>query len=203
MMKKFRLLFLIIAAMLAGTQAGVAQNWTGSTPTELKDAAGNNINTQDEKANFFLYNVGTGKFLTIGGLWGTQAVLKDVGLLLTLDDSKQQYNRTNPNNTGDEVYSIHTKYSVFSTIANYIQLMDGSTSTSSHDEGLWYTDRSISTTNEKSQDLASFYFHRVNDKENKYIIYVRNTNRVTEGINGITNNPYHNKRVYLVAPEKN
>lgn len=70
------------------------------------------------------------------------------------------------------------------------------------DFGTQITDRSISTTNEKSQDLASFYFHRVNEKENKYIIYVRNTNRVTEDENGITNNPYHNKRVYLVAPEK-
>lgn len=200
-MKKFRLLFLIIAAMLAGTQAGVAQNWKGSTPTALKSAAGNDINTQSEDANFFLYNVGTGKFLTIGGLWGTQAVLKDVGLLLTLDDSKQ----TN-NSNGDEVYSIHTKYSVSSSTttadAKYIQLMDGSTSTSEHDEGLWYTDRSISTTNEKSQDLASFYFHRVKGEENKYIIYVRNPNSVTEDKYGITNNPYYNKRVYLVAPEE-
>lgn len=139
-MKKFRLLVLAFAAMLAGTQAGVAQNWTGKTAYDLKSATGDNINTDSEDANFFLYNVGTGKFLTIGGLWGTQAVLKDVGLLLTLDDPKQQYGWRNPNNTGDEVYSIHTKYSVSSTIANYVQLMDGSTSTSAHDEGLWYTD---------------------------------------------------------------
>lgn len=194
-MKKFRLLFLIIAAMLAGTQAGVAQNWTGSTPTALKSAAGNDINTESEEANFFLYNVGTGKFLTIGGQWGTQAVLKDVGLLLTLDDSKQQYNdRTNPNNTGDEVYSIHTKYSVFSTAKNYIQLMDGSTSTSLHDTGLWYTDRTSDQVNknEASQDLASFYFHPIADGSKIYNIYVRSNH---DGI-------YDNKRAYLVAPAK-
>lgn len=191
-MKKFRLLFLIIAAMLAGTQAGVAQNWTGSTPTALKSAAGNDINTQSEDANFFLYNVGTGKFLTIGGLWGTQAVLKDVGLLLTLDDPKQTYNWTNPNNTGDVVYSIHTKYSVFSTADNYVQLMDGSSSTSAHDTGLWYTDRTTSQVNqsEASQDLASFYFHPIADGSKIYNIYVRSNH---DGI-------YDNKRAYLVAP---
>ena len=189
-MKKFRLLFLIIAAMLAGTQAGVAQNWKGSTPTELKDAAGNNINTQSEDANFFLYNVGTGKFLTIGGLWGTQAVLKDVGLLLTLDDSHNGTTR----NGSDVAYSIHTKYSVFSTADNYIQLMDGTGSTSVHDEGLWYTDRTTAQveTDNVSRDLATFYFRSVGD--NKYNIYIRSSRWGSDS-------PYNNKRVYLVAPE--
>lgn len=189
-MKKFRLLFLIIAAMLAGTQAGVAQNWKGSTPTALKNAAGNNINTQDEDANFFLYNVGTGKFLTIGGQWGTQAVLKDVGLLLTMDDS---HNGATINGS-DFAYSIHTKYSVFSTADNYIQLMDGTDNTSVHDEGLWYTDRTTAQveTNNASRDLATFYFHSVGD--NKYNIYIRSDRLFSDS-------PYDEKRVYLVAPE--
>lgn len=191
-MKKFRLLFLIIAAMLAGTQAGVAQNWKGSTPTALKSAAGSNINTQDEDANFFLYNVGTGKFLTIGGQWGTQAVLKDVGLLLTMADS---HNDTTSNRS-DVAYSIHTKYSVFSTADNYnyIQLMDGTDYTSVHDKGLWYTDRTTEQVekNNASRDLATFYFHSVGG--NKYNIYIR-SNRLFSG------SPYNNKRVYLVAPE--
>lgn len=185
-MKKFRLLFLIIAAMLAGTQAGVAKDdWTGSTPTALKNAAGNNINTQSEDANFFLYNVGTGKFLTIGGQWGTQAVLKDVGLLLTMAGSF---------NDSDVAYSIHTKYSVFSTADNYIQLMDGTDNTSVQDKGLWYTDRTTAQveTSNASRDLATFYFHSVGG--NKYNIYIR-SNRLFSG------SPYNNKRVYLVAPE--
>lgn len=192
-MKKFKLLLWVFAAMLAGTQTSVAENWTGKTADVLKSATKGNINTDSEDANFFLYNVGTGKFLTIGGLWGTQAVLKDVGLLLTLDDSKQEYNWINPNDTGDEVYSIHTKYSVFSTADNYIQLMDGSSSTSAHDRGLWYTDRSTSQVNqnEASQDLASFYFHPIADGSNIYNIYVRSNH---DGI-------YENKRAYLVAPD--
>lgn len=191
-MKKFKLLLWVFAAMLAGTQTSVAQNWTGKTADDLKSATKGNINTDSEDANFFLYNVGTGKFLTIGGLWGTQAVLKDVGLLLTLDDPKQQYDQRNPNNTGDEVYSIHTKYSVFSTADNYVQLMDGSGSTSAHDKGLWYTDRTNDQVNqnEASQDLASFYFHPIADGSNIYNIYVRSNH---DGI-------YKNKRAYLVAP---
>lgn len=193
-MKKFRLLLWVFAAMLAGTQTSVAQNWTGKTADVLKSATGGNINTDSEDANFFLYNVGTGKFLTIGGIWGTQAVLKDVGLLLTLDNPKQQYDQRNPNNTGDEVYSIHTKYSVFSKAANYIQLMDGSSSTSLHDTGLWYTDRTSDqvNTNEASKDLASFYFHPIADGSKIYNIYVRSNH----------NGCYNNKRAYLVAPAK-
>lgn len=192
-MKKFKLLLWVFAAMLAGTQTSVAENWTGKTADELKSAT-DDINTDSEEANFFLYNVGTGKFLTIGGLWGTQAVLKDVGLLLTLDDSKQQYDDSrNPNDTGDEVYSIHTKYSVFSKADNYIQLMDGSSLTSAHDRGLWYTDRSTSQVNknETSQDLASFYFHPIENGSKIYNIYVRSNH---DGI-------YENKRAYLVAPD--
>lgn len=188
-MKKFRLLILAFAAMVAGTQNGVAQDWKGSTPTALKSAAGNDINTPSEDANFFLYNVGTGKFLTIGGQWGTQAVLKDVGLLLTMDDS---HNGTTSNDL-DVAYSIHTKYSVFSTAANYIQLMDGTGYTSVHDEGLWYTDRTAAQVKENrvSEDLATFYFHSVDG--NKYNIYIRSRR--------LSNSPYNNQRVYLVAPE--
>ena len=189
-MKKFRLLILAFAAMVAGTQNGVAQDWKGSTPTALKSAAGDDINTPSEDANFFLYNVGTGKFLTIGGQWGTQAVLKDVGLLLTMDDS---HNGTTSNGW-DVAYSIHTKYSVFSTAANYIQLMDGTGYTSVHDEGLWYTDRTAGDVkdNNVSEDLATFYFHSVGD--NKYNIYIRSRRDFSQS-------PYNNQRVYLVAPE--
>ena len=53
-MKKFRLLVLAFAAMLAGTQNGVAQDWTGSTPAELKSAASEGINSESEDANFWV-----------------------------------------------------------------------------------------------------------------------------------------------------
>lgn len=72
--------------------------------------------------------------------------------------------------------------------------MDGSSSTSAHDTGLWYTDRTTSQVNqsEASQDLASFYFHPIADGSKIYNIYVRSNH---DGI-------YDNKRAYLVAPAK-
>ena len=206
-MKKFRLLVLAFAAMLAGTQNGVAQDWTGSTPAELKSAASEGINSESEDANFYLYNVGTGKFLTVGGNWGTQAVLKDVGLLLTLD---KPIDGTN-NNGSDVAYSIHTKYSVSTVSKNYVQLMDGSSSTSEHDEGIWYTDRLYNFDNpaagdnqikdDVSKDLATFYFHSIGD--NKYNIYVRSDHE-GKTVWGQVIEPSHlydRSRVYLVAPQ--
>lgn len=41
-MKKFRLLVLAFAAMLAGTQNGVAQDWPGHTPDNLLNQTGEN-----------------------------------------------------------------------------------------------------------------------------------------------------------------
>lgn len=204
-MKKFKLLLWVFAAMLAGTQTSVAQNWTGATPDALKTATNDDINTTSEDANFFLYNVGTGKFLTIGGLWGTQAVLKDIGLLLTMDNSIQTIS---DNNTGDVVYSIHTKYSVDTESDNYLQLMDGSYSTSVHDEGIWYTDRTYlagdntdanQIKDDRSKDFATFYFHNLGN--NKYNIYVMSNHDASPrtDVENWTDN-YKSKRIYLVAP---
>lgn len=72
MMKKFRLLVLAFAAMLAGTQNGVAQTWTGHAPDDLVGAEG-------QDAEVYLWNVGTGQFLYVGGNWGTQAITYDTG----------------------------------------------------------------------------------------------------------------------------
>lgn len=71
-MKKFRLLVLAFAAMLAGTQNGVAQDWPGHTPDDL-------VGAQGQDAEVYLWNVGTGQFLYVGGNWGTQAITYDTG----------------------------------------------------------------------------------------------------------------------------
>lgn len=76
-MKKFRLLVLAFAAMLAGTQNGVAQDWTGHTPNSLVGAEG-------QDAEVYLWNVGTGQFLYVGGNWGTQAITYDTGTQFTI-----------------------------------------------------------------------------------------------------------------------
>lgn len=76
-MKKLRLLILAFAAMLAGTQNGVAQDWPGHTPDNLVGAEG-------ENAEVYLWNVGTGQFLYVGGNWGTQAITYDTGTQFTI-----------------------------------------------------------------------------------------------------------------------
>lgn len=176
----------------------------GAAPADLKRATDGSINSESEDANFYLYNVGTGKFLTVGGNWGTQAVLKDVGLLLTLDNSIDGTKE----NGSDVAYSIHTKYSVSTVSKNYVQLMDGSSSTSEHDEGIWYTDRLYNPDagdnqikDDVSEDLATFYFHSIGD--NKYNIYVRSDHRgITVGDHEFEpSHLYDRSRVYLVAPQ--
>lgn len=47
--------------------------WKGSTPEAIANASG-------DAAEFYLYNVGTGKFLTQGGSWGTAAVVAGDGM---------------------------------------------------------------------------------------------------------------------------
>ena len=47
--------------------------WNGSTPDAIANASG-------DAAEFYLYNVGTGKFLTQGGSWGTAAVVAGDGI---------------------------------------------------------------------------------------------------------------------------
>lgn len=76
-MKKFRLLVLAFAAMLAGTQNGVAQDWPGHTPDDL-------VGAQGQDAEVYLWNVGTGQFLYVGGNWGTQAITYDTGTQFTI-----------------------------------------------------------------------------------------------------------------------
>ena len=68
MMKKFRLLLWVFAAMLAGTQTSVAQNWKGNDPANI--TSGKDV---------YLWNVGTRQFLYCGGYWGTQAITFDTG----------------------------------------------------------------------------------------------------------------------------
>ena len=78
-MKRIRLLLAVFAAMV-GLSVN-AQTWTGSDPAEGK---------------FFLYNVGTGKFINVGDKsagWGTNAYLTaEYGLDFTFEANNGAYN---------------------------------------------------------------------------------------------------------------
>ena len=79
-MKKIKLFLAAIAAMV--TMGVNAQTWTGNDV-----AAG----------NFYLYNIGTGKWLSSGNSWGTQASLVEAGgfySTLELSDGKYAIKNT-------------------------------------------------------------------------------------------------------------
>lgn len=147
-MKKFRLLVLAFAAMLAGTQNGVAQDWSGHDPENLLDATG-------EDAEVYLWNVGTGQFLYSGGLWGTQAITYDTGTPFTVK------NPVNGHRAGwweSSFYcSLESPFQA-NNKATYLSLTDGTDASSKHDDGIWFVDRNVSqatTPNQTTEDLLT------------------------------------------------
>ncbi len=86
-MKKLKL-FLAACAAMVGLSAN-AQGWTGSEPAE---------------GDFYLYNVGAGKFLNAGDRaanWGTNACLSaNYGLDFTLEANGTDYNLNSKNSNG-------------------------------------------------------------------------------------------------------
>lgn len=86
-MRKIQLLFSTAAVMLvtALTTTASAQTtpWKGASPESLAGSG----------EQFFLYNVGTGKFVTAGNGWGTEAALKysDYGSPMTIKETGGGY----------------------------------------------------------------------------------------------------------------
>lgn len=86
----------IAAMLLAGAAHASAddntsikgiEDLTGKTIAEVRTAAQENpssinYNVTDPSKVFFLYNVGTGKFLNFGGEWGTHIYMRDYGMML-------------------------------------------------------------------------------------------------------------------------
>lgn len=159
--------------MLAGTQNGVAQTWTGHTPSSLVGAEG-------QDAEVYLWNVGTRQFLYVGGNWGTQAITYDTGTQFTI---------TNPWWGG--TYYTYTLQSILThgtQTSGYLTLTDGSDRTSVHDSGTWFVDLKVSDT-----DFRNLYFTSAGGNNYYYI-------NVGIGRNG---GVFNNKEVYLVANGRN
>ena len=86
----------IAAMLLAGAAHASAddntsikgiEDLTGKTIAEVRTAAQSSNSTIDYSISdaskvFFLYNVGTGKFLNFGGAWGTHVYMRDYGMAL-------------------------------------------------------------------------------------------------------------------------
>lgn len=176
-MKKFRLLVLAFAAMLAGTQNGVAQTWTGHTPNSLVGAEG-------QDAEVYLWNVGTGQFLYVGGNWGTQAITYDTGTQFTITN---QGHGTWWGGTY-YTYTLQSHLTHGTQTSGYLTLTDGSNRTSVHDSGTWFVDLNVSDT-----DFRNLYFTSAGGNNYYYI-------NVGIGRNG---GNFSNDEVYLVATGRN
>lgn len=87
------------------------EDFTGLTLDEVKKAAtSTNFSFVDKDKVLFLYNVNTGKFLNVGGHWGTCASLHDYGKALWVDVNGSNFRFTvdNNNNTGHNLgYVFH------------------------------------------------------------------------------------------------
>ena len=194
MMKKFRLLFLIIAAMLAGTQAGVAQNWKGNDPANI---TGKEV---------YLWNVGTNQFLYCGGYWGTQAITFDTGTPFHIVDTQNNdtfgWERVNIGGIFNPEYiniyncSLQGPFKS-GNVDGFLGLTDGTGYSSTHDKNIWFVDRNTQLANNKqddtTKDLLTLHFIQVSGKTNTYNIYCE------PGYGS----SYFRDKVYLVASAKN
>ena len=176
-MKKFRLLVLAFAAMLAGTQNGVAQDWPGHTPDDL-------VGAQGQDAEVYLWNVGTGQFLYVGGNWGTQAITYDTGTQFTITN---QGHSTLWGGTY-YTYTLQSHLTHGTQTSGYLTLTDASNRTSVHDSGTWFVDLNVSDT-----DFRNLYFTSAGGNNYYYI-------NVGIGRNG---GVFSNEEVYLVANGRN
>lgn len=80
------------------------EDFVGLTLKEVQDAStSTNFSFAEKGKVLFLYNVGTGKFLNVGGYWGTCAGLHDYGKALWVDyvNSKFKFTVNNNNDTGN------------------------------------------------------------------------------------------------------
>ncbi len=108
-----------LALACLGTTEVSAQTWTGASPSE---ANGNTV---------YLYNVGAKKFLGKGGRWGTEANLNYEGVPFTLTYSSSA-----------KTFTLQSQVKGEKTTSNgYLQIMDGTQTTSTHDSGNYFVDR--------------------------------------------------------------
>lgn len=196
-MKKFKLLLWVFAAMLAGTQTSVAQDWDGNDPANI--TSGKDV---------YLWNVGTSQFLYCGGYWGTQAITFDTGTPFKITTPQngdgagwQKVNISSswiPNYI--DVYNCSLQGPFQSGGADgYLGLTDGTNYSSTHDKDIWFVDRNTKLAGSgygdrvTTKDLLTLHLTAVAGKTNTYNIYC------APG----SGSSYRGEDVYLVASGNN
>lgn len=148
------------------------EDFVGLTPEQVKEAAtSTNFSFADKSKVLFLYNVKTGKFLNVGGYWGTCASLHDYGKALWVDVNGSNFKFTvdNQNDTGNNL--------------GYVLDNDDTKSGVFVDRGTAYNESA----------LTNWSIVAVGDAKNTVKIYIDNTHDATSqealGIYYLSANP--------------
>ena len=142
------------------TYKGV-ENLPGETFKELKAGITTSCSYDDPSKVYFLYNVGTGKFLNMGGYWGTHASMKDYPMPLWTRNGTSHAETTD----GIQTPSLNFTHNIATTEGNLIKWVNSGSST---DTGV-FCDR---LTASKTDGFNGWFFEEVvGDEKNTYRIY--------------------------------
>lgn len=148
------------------TYKGVAKV-PGETFEELQAGITSNCSYDDPSKVYFLYNVGTGKFLNMGGYWGTHASMKDYPIPLWT--RKGSYAEATD---GSITPSLNFTHNIATTEGNLIKWVNSGSST---DAGVFCDRPEDSNTN----GYDGWFFEEVEgDEKNTYRIYTYSTRTV-------------------------
>ena len=148
------------------TYKGV-EDLPGETFKELKAGITSDCSYGDPTKVYFLYNVGTGKFLNMGGYWGTHASMKDYPMPLWT--RKGSYAEATD---GSITPSLNFTHNIATTEGNLIKWVNSGSST---DAGVFCDRPEDSNTN----GYDGWFFEEVEgDEKNTYRIYTYSTRTV-------------------------
>lgn len=134
---------------------GKNQDYLSSHNIEFSTDANLKFPTETDK-HFFLYNVKTGRFLNVGGYWGTHASLKEYGEPLAI------VNATYKDETGQDKTSMKLVMEMAGTVGKFVGWC-GVPNTNDPDVGV-FVDR-------KSTDVVGWQLELVDATKNTYRLY--------------------------------
>ena len=152
------------------TYKGVSE-LPGKTFEELWDGITTDCSYDDPSKVYFLYNVGTGKFLNMGGYWGTHASLKDYPMPLWTR------NGTSTKIDGSEKPSLNFVQNIVTAEGNKLLWVE-SGSNQKTDVGV-FCDRGNRPAND---GYDGWFFEKVTENgKNTYHIYTYKTKKAESG----------------------
>ena len=141
----------------------------GETFKELKTGITTDCSYDDPSKVYFLYNVGTGKFLNMGGYWGTHASIKDYPMPLWTR------NGTSMTTTDGETPSLNFEQNIATTEGSLMKWVNSGNTT---DVGV-FCDRSEDN---PTNGYDGWFFEKVTENgKNTYHIYTYSNPKAKSG----------------------